>query len=126
LREKYPGLGNGVFKIGPQGDGTSPFPVYCDMTSKNEVGVTVIGHNSESRTKVNGHEQRGSYRKDITYDVTIEQIVAVINESRYCEQFIKYECHGSLMSDAWWVSRQGNVKYGFIKRGYGKKKFYFI
>ena len=90
------------------------------MTSKNEVGVTVIGHNSESRTKVNGYEQRGSYRKEITYDVTIEQIVAVINESRYCEQFIKYECHGSLMSDAWWVSRQGNVKYGFIKKGYGK------
>ncbi|CAB4025534.1 Hypothetical predicted protein, partial [Paramuricea clavata] len=98
---------NGVFKIGPQGGGTLPFAVYCDMTSKNEVGVTVIGHNSESRTKVNGYEQRGSYRKDITYDVTIEQIVAVINESSYCEQFIKYECHGSLMSDAWWVSRQG-------------------
>ena len=39
----------------------SPFQVYCDMTSKNGVGVTVIGHDSESDTLVKGYEDPGSY-----------------------------------------------------------------
>ena len=30
----------------------APFTVYCDMTEKNGVGVTVISHDSESTTKV--------------------------------------------------------------------------
>ncbi len=87
------------------------------MTSKNEIGVTVIGHNSESRTKVNGYEDLGSYKRDIVYDATMEQIVAVMNQSRYCEQFIKYECHGSLLllnGFGWWVSRQGRVYMTFL------------
>ena len=40
----------------------------------------------------------------------MEKIVAIINQSKYCEQFIKYECHYSwLLRDdyGWWVSRQG-------------------
>ncbi|CAB4032628.1 Hypothetical predicted protein, partial [Paramuricea clavata] len=41
----------GMYYINPQGFRVSPlFHVYCDMTSKNGVGVTVIGHNSGSRT----------------------------------------------------------------------------
>ena len=30
----------------------APFTVYCNMIDKNGVGVTVISHDSESRTKV--------------------------------------------------------------------------
>ena len=30
----------------------APFTVYCNMIHKNGVGVTVISHDSESRTKV--------------------------------------------------------------------------
>ncbi|XP_028402988.1 neurexin-4-like [Dendronephthya gigantea] len=78
------------------------------MTSKNGVGVTEIGHDSESRTLVSGYNPRGSYGRDIKYDISMEQIVAIINQSKNCEQFIKYECFGSmLMADGWWVSRQG-------------------
>ena len=94
------------------------------MTSKNEIGVTVIGHNSESRTGLNGgiggsgeYEGSGSYKRDIVYDTTMEQIVAVMNQCRYCEQFIKYECHGSLLlldGKGWWVSRQGMVYMTFL------------
>ncbi len=116
MKEKYPGFETGVYNIVPQGVASSPFPVYCDMTSKNEIGVTVIGHNSESRTEVNGYEDYGSYKRDIVYDATMEQIVAVMNQSRYCEQFIKYECRGSLLlleGTGWWVSRQGKGIYDF-------------
>ena len=30
----------------------TPFTVFCNMTDKNKVGVTVISHDSEDRTLV--------------------------------------------------------------------------
>ena len=52
LLTKHPSTRSGMFYINPQGLTSSPsVQLYCDMTSKNGVGVTVIGHNSESRTR---------------------------------------------------------------------------
>ena len=86
------------------------------MTSKNGVGVTVIGHDSGSRTLVNGSEAPGSYKRKIKYDISMEQILAIVKQSKNCEQFIKYECYGSGLwfskPYGWWVSRQGTkMKY---------------
>jgi hypothetical protein len=81
------------------------------MTSKNGVGVTVIGHDSGSRTFVDGYEPVGSYKQKIEYDISMEQIVAIMKQSKNCEQFIKYECYGSMLLgyyQGWWVSRQGS------------------
>ena len=84
------------------------------MTSKNGVGVTMIGHDSESRTFVDGHENPGSYKRKISYDISMTQIVALMKHSKNCEQFIKYECYHSEFKHSspgtyysWWVSRQG-------------------
>jgi hypothetical protein len=83
------------------------------MSSKNGAGVTVIGHDSESRTLVDGYEDPGSYMRQIKYDLPIEQIVAVIQQSQWCEQFIKFECYDSAIwyngrkHFSWWVSRDG-------------------
>ena len=86
--------------------------VYCDMSSNNGSGVTVIGHDSESKTLVRGFDPRGSYERTITYDISMEQIVAIMNQSTNCEQFIKYECRHSVLlytrPFGWWVSRQGS------------------
>ena len=38
------------------------------MTSKSGVGVTVIGHDSESRTLAKGYNPAGSYKRKINYD----------------------------------------------------------
>jgi hypothetical protein len=79
------------------------------MSSKYGVGVTVIGHNSESRTLVKGYEPAGRYKRKIKYDVPMEQIVAIIKQSKNCEQYIRYECYGSMLFGhdyGWWVSRQ--------------------
>ncbi len=87
------------------------------MTSKNGVGVTVIGHDSESRTLVKGCESAGCYKRKIKYDISMEQIVAIMKQSKNCEQFIKYECYDSTFWSlgtyyGWWVSRQGSqMKY---------------
>ena len=53
---KYIGIVSGNYVIDPDGEGgQAPFTVFCDMTDKSGVGVTVIGHDSESRTHVNGY-----------------------------------------------------------------------
>ena len=79
------------------------------MTDKNGVGVTVIGHDSEDRTLVDGFEDAGSYSRDIRYTkASLSQLASLTTVSLFCEQFIQYECHRSLMfrnNVAWWVSR---------------------
>ena len=117
---KHPSTPSGMYYINPQGLHSSPsVHVYCDMTSKNGVGVTVIGHDSGSRTLVNGYDGEGSYKRKIEYDISMEQILAIMKQSKNCEQFIKYECFGSAFRlhsvgayQSWWVSRQGSkMKY---------------
>ena len=84
------------------------------MTDKNEIGVTVVGHDSEVRTLVNGYEAQGSYVRDVHYEGTgltsSPQLFGLLNVSAHCEQFIKYECYHSALlyngnPDSWWVSR---------------------
>ncbi|XP_028414797.1 contactin-associated protein like 5-3-like [Dendronephthya gigantea] len=111
LRTKYPLADSGMYSIKPQGLNLT-VQVFCDMTSKNGVGVTEIGHNSEARTFVDGYNPPGSYKRKIKYDLSMEHIVAIINQSKNCEQFLKYECHNSILfrdkDNGWWVSRQGS------------------
>ena len=59
---------SGNYVIDPDGEGgLAPFTVFCDMTDKSVVGVTVIGHDSESRKHVHGYGSQGSYSRDIHY-----------------------------------------------------------
>ena len=117
LRNQNASFRTGFYNIKPQGIGFPSFEVYCDMTSKNGVGVTVIGHDSEAALKVDGYENAGSYSRKIKYDLSINRITAITSHSMKCEQFIKYQCFHSVLrfstsSYAWWVSRQGTqMKY---------------
>ena len=109
LKKHVPGAESGHYVIDPDGEGGLPplYDVTCDMSDKNGVGVTVISHDSETRTLVNGFELPGSYSRDIQYKgANFSQLASLANVSSNCEQFIKYECKGSqLKDDAWWVSR---------------------
>ena len=102
------------YMIDPDGDGgLARFTVYCDMTDKKGVGVTVISHGSESRTYVRGDEDRGSYKRDIQYNgASLSQLASLTRVSSHCEQFIKYECyHSGFWFDnpyGWWVSRDSS------------------
>ena len=93
---------SGNYVIDPDGvGGLAPFTVYCDMADKNGVGVTVISHDSESRTKVRdgpGWGGRGSYSRDIHYTgASLSQLASLTRVSSHCEQFIKYECYDSVL-----------------------------
>ena len=71
--------------------------------------MTVISHDSESRTLVDGCEPPGCYTRDIHYTgASLSQLASLTRVSSHCEQFIKYECYCSKMfkdGTAWWVSR---------------------
>ena len=119
---------SGNYVIDPDGPGgLAAFTVYCDMSDKNGVGVTVISHDTESRTHVNGFEQKGSYSRDIDYTgASIFQLEGLTSVSSHCEQFIKYECHYSYFfregGYAWWVSRNSTkmAYWGGASPGSGK------
>ena len=112
---KYVSTSSGNYVIDPDGEGgLAPFTVYCDMRDKNGVGVTVISHDSESRTLVDGYEGKGDYLRSIHYSgASMSQLASLTDVSLHCEQFIKYECYGSgiwfddtpYLNKAWWVSR---------------------
>jgi len=118
---------SGNYVIDPDGaGGLAPFTVYCDMSDKNRVGVTVVSHDSESRTYVNGYGSHGSYSRDIHYTgAGLSQLASLTRVSSHCEQFIKYECYDSrLLRDgmAWWVSRDSSkmTYWGGASPGSGK------
>ena len=110
---------SGSYVIDPDGEGgVKPFKVFCDMTDKDGIGVTVVSHDSENRTLVAGFEDPGSYWRNVTYDETsLIQLASLTASSSHCEQFIKYECYQSLLLSkdimyGWWVSRDDeNMTY---------------
>ena len=130
IRSKHPGSSSGNYIIDPDGNGgVTSFSVYCDMNDKGRVGVTVISHDSESRTHVGfipGCYYAGCYRKDVSYTgVTTAQLAALTRVSQNCEQFIKYECNPHSLfvqhGEAWWVARDGTRKdYWGGATGYNK------
>ncbi|XP_078699558.1 contactin-associated protein like 5-3-like [Branchiostoma floridae x Branchiostoma belcheri] len=77
------------------GRGVLPMVVQCDL--QGQTAITLIGHDSEARTHVNGFEDPGSYSKDVTYWNSMEQMRALVDQSSLCKQLIKYECYGSLI-----------------------------
>ena len=130
---KYVGSVSGNYVIDPDGEGSqAPFTVFCDMKNKNGIGVTVISHDSESRTKVRdglGWAGAGSYSRSIHYTgASLFQLASLTRVSSHCEQFIQYECHHSLLLHnnngpyGWWVSRDSTkmTYWGGASPGSGK------
>ncbi|XP_078595931.1 uncharacterized protein LOC144873001 isoform X2 [Branchiostoma floridae x Branchiostoma japonicum] len=104
---------NGRYTIDIDDTGSlTSFIVYCDFTSSS-TAVTIMNHDSETRTQITGFDNAGEYIDSIAYEVSMTQIAAVVSDSASCEQHLKYECmHSALgLSDsnpyAWWVDRSG-------------------
>ena len=113
---------SGNYVIDPDDEGPlAPFTVYCDMSDKDGVGVTVISHDAERRTRVKG---TNNYVRDIHYTgASLSQLASLTKVSSNCEQFIQYECHNSVMTHVgWWVSRDSTQMnyWGGASPGSGK------
>ena len=119
IKQSYPGTSSDSYVIDPDGEGgVKPFKVYCDMTDKDGIGVTVVSHDSESRMLVDGFRSQGLYSRSINYpEADMAQLANLTASSAHCEQFIKYECYDSRLlyngyMYGWWVSRDGEkMKY---------------
>ena len=117
IKSGQSGSSSGNYIIDPDGKGgVAPFSVYCDMSDKGGVGVTVISHDSESRTYVVnipgcGNTNPGCYNRSVTYTgISTAQLAALTRVSQICKQF-KFECNNDVAfvanGMAWWVSRDG-------------------
>ena len=130
IKSANSGSSSGNYMIDPDGKGgVTPFRVYCDMSDKGGVGVTVISHDTESRTyvaNIPGCGSAGCYSKDVRYTgVSTAQLAALTRVSQNCEQFIKFECNNDIAfiedSFAWWVSLDGTrMNYWGGATGYHK------
>ena len=126
--KKYASSISGNYVVDPDGEGgLAPFTVFCDMTDKSGVGVTVISHDSETRTHVHGCEKVGCYSRDIHYTgASLSHLASLTRVSSHCEQFVKYECYDSIIfrneGFAWWVSRDSAkmTYWGGASPGSGK------
>jgi len=105
----------GVYTMDPDGSG-KPVEVFCDM----EKGVTEIGHDHINAENVTWCEGSGCFSLNITYDVPLEQIEALIAMSDVCEQEIKFECKLAPLKNAafgvkfgWWTNQRDEKKYYF-------------
>ena len=126
---KYVSSSSGNYVVDPDGaGGQAPFTVYCDMSDKNGVGVTVVSHDSESRTLVDGYDGHGDYSRSIHYsEASLSQLASLTNVSLHCEQFIKYECYGSYFHyggsiGSWWMSRDSSQMLYWGGASPGSKK----
>ena len=127
IKYRHPTAANGSYVIDPDGPGgLAPFSVLCDMSDKNGVGVTVIGHDSEARTLVGGCDPPGCYSRDVKYNgASLAQLASLTNVSSHCEQFIKYECVNARIysgSTSWLVSRDGRAMWYWGGAPPGSKK----
>ncbi|XP_022808724.1 neurexin-4-like [Stylophora pistillata] len=117
IKDCHPEAKTGSFLIDPDGEGgVEPFTVYCNMTEKHGVGVTVVSHDSEKRSLVDGFEGPGSYSRNVNYNATsLLQLASLTASSAQYEQFIMYECYESVLLSfhgamyGWWVSRDGEL-----------------
>ncbi|XP_038072129.1 contactin-associated protein-like 2 [Patiria miniata] len=60
-------------------------------------GATILQHDSMARLTVEGCQGAGCWIHDVTYHQPIDFVVALINASAWCRQFIQYECFGSAL-----------------------------
>ena len=128
LKDARPSAVSGNYVIDPDGEGgEDPFTVYCNMIDRDGIGVTVVGHNRETREHVTGCDPPGCFKRNVIYTgVTISQLAGLTRVNSNCEQFIVFECHNDVafVEDlhAWWVSREGKAMYywGGADPGSGK------
>ena len=75
------------------------------------MGITIVSHDTEQKTRADSSPGRKVYVRDVTYyGASLAQLGALTDLSTKCEQFISYECRDSRLlagGTSWWRSRDG-------------------
>ena len=101
-------------------DGTgrlSPYTISCEM--RDGKIATVVHHNKEETVNVTDGADfiRGSFFHVVDYELTMEQIEALIKSSVNCHQFLRFDCYNAALlnsptgpPNAMWHTRTGDIK----------------
>ncbi|XP_055924933.1 uncharacterized protein LOC129956919 isoform X2 [Argiope bruennichi] len=110
------------YVIDVDGDGPlEPIAVYCEMNGEDDPHDvwTVLHHDLETLTYVRGYESAGAYERNMTYgNATEAHLMALIDSSFSCQQYIKWSCKGAMFGfwyppdlRSWWVGRHWKDQY---------------
>ncbi|KAK7491979.1 hypothetical protein BaRGS_00016825 [Batillaria attramentaria] len=112
-----------VADVDPDGDDElEPVEVYCDLEAEGGRGVTVIGHDSEARERVKGYEGAMEYDKEVTYNISIDHVISIIDQSEFCSQFIRWECRAALIHNT--VNGLSMTTTGWLNRTKGLADYF--
>ncbi|CAG0904069.1 unnamed protein product, partial [Darwinula stevensoni] len=107
---------SGTYLVDPDGVfiGDPPIQVLCDMGT--DPVSTIVLHDSMENTEIDHCPDPGSYSRSITYDASLKQIKALIDQSESCEQQITYNCFTIALTTndvhyAWWMDRHDEPQY---------------
>ena len=102
---------DGEYMVDPDrlGIGEAPVLVSCNMTGRDGQTATSVAHDSEARTHVNMYEYPQFYLKTVHYNIPRPQLAALLALSNQCEQFIRYDCKGSVLNSAIGRGREGGI-----------------
>jgi len=101
-------------------DGTgrlSPYTASCEIVQGNI--TTVVHHNKEKTVNVTDGADliRGSFFHVVDYELTMEQMEALIKKSISCRQFLRFDCYNAALlntplgpPNAMWHTRTGDIK----------------
>ncbi|CAG0885961.1 unnamed protein product [Darwinula stevensoni] len=106
----------GEYFVDPDGvlSGEAPIKVRCDM--ETDPVSTIVLHDSMGSTVIDRCADLGCYSRSMKYGAPMKQIVALIEQSKSCEQQIRYDCFTTALTTgdkhyAWWVDRHGKPQY---------------
>ncbi|XP_076812525.1 contactin-associated protein-like 4 isoform X1 [Clavelina lepadiformis] len=105
---------SGRYIISPNPFRVLPFSVSCDFS--NGVAETIVHHDSETEITISKCEPSRCYNRKVDYQLSIDQVAALVDVSTSCRQFIKLRCLGVQPflnrnpSIAAWVSRNATAK----------------
>ena len=94
----------------------------------------LTGHDQQQEEEVVGYEGAGEFQLEINYNVTLEEAIAIIDNSESCKQFISWKCKAALIHNPYgkgkdiittgWRNRTGQIAdyFGGASPGSGKCK----
>ncbi|XP_052056206.1 contactin-associated protein like 5-3 isoform X2 [Apodemus sylvaticus] len=108
---RHRGYPAGFFYVDSDGSGPlEPLQVYCNVTEE-KIWMT-IQHNNTELTRVQGSNTERPYFMTLSYGGSMDQLVALIDGSEYCEQEVTYHCRRSRLLNTpdgapftWWIGR---------------------
>ncbi|CAG0895859.1 unnamed protein product [Darwinula stevensoni] len=108
---------SGTYLVDPDGAlvGDPPIKVFCDM--ETDPVSTIVEHDSmKNDTEIDHCASPGCYARKVTYDASMKQMVALMDQSLWCHQRIKYDCISAALSTgaihyAWWVDRHSDAQF---------------